>query len=1464
MTERVAEQTANSSKKGFLAALAAAVFLSTQILAPGAGAGAATIAADYVAQGPSPITGGQVESVSPDDEVAGAVHTVVAHPDDPDIAWIGTVNGGIWRTNDATSASPHWVPLTDQQASLSIGALELDPTVASNTVLLAGIGRVSSFGRISGPLTGLLRTADAGTSWTPLGGAQLAGESISGVAPRGTTLVVASNSNSNVIGGGQGGIFRSTNGGTSFTRLSGNGTSGLPNVGVFDLVGDPGDPTVLYAGTQQGIFRSLDTGASWTNVTNNLTGISNATTNNLEFAVHDDGPDNVVFAGVVNNNQLAGLWRSTDQGANWTQMDTPSTNEGGVIVGLQPRPKPGGQGGIHFSMAADPTDPQLVYLGGDRQPLDAGPNAGSFPNSIGADDFSGRLFRCDSGNAAGAQCTPLTHVGTSDDSAPHADSREIVFDANGDILEGDDGGVYRQTDPSTTNGEWQSLNGNLQISEHHSCAYDNVGDLILCGDQDTGAPEQSSSGSTSWETLSAGDGGFVAVDDSGAASVRYSSSNSLGAGSFLRRGCTAANVCINSAPGFNVVGQGQTLQAFEVDGAGNSTLPLYTPLVMNDIDPSRFIVTSNRVYESTDALDNLTIIVNSLGAGVGTTRAIAYGGRAGGADNAGVLWFGDSNGGLRLRSSGAGTPATLPGWTNGVANDIVLNPENWADAFVATSTQVFRTTDAGGSFADITGNLGAVSPGAVIRSLAIVPVPGMNVLALFAGTDTGVFMSQTQNLGVWAELGSSLPNTIAFDVTYDAGDDVMLVGTMGRGSWLVEDVSDLIPIADLRVTKTDSPDPVIAGEELFYTITVTNDGPDAAAGAVVVDELPDEVVYLSDDGDCTYDAVEHRLTCQVGDIPAGESREIVVKTRVDSDAVVDEDDGTIRIENVVTVSGASVDDDLTNNSFTQRTFVQERSDLAVTKVCKPDDELPAGDTGTCTIFVDNLGPSSARDIVVTDTNLSDGAFTFGAITPSQGTCGVSGGVVTCQLGDLAAASPSAGGRATVVVEVSATEDVDINDVVRVTSPTPDPDASNNEAQESISVKAVTDLSVDKTGPPTAIAGTEITYTLSIANGGPSTATGVVVTDAVSSGVTIVSVTGSNGASCNAGVPGDAAQPSRCSFGNLAPSATRTMTVVVRILPGFTGELHDDARVESQTFDDDLIDNLDTVTTVVSASADLSITKTDSPDPVLAGDDLTYTITVANGGPSTATDVVVTDELPDGTTFVEGVDGNGTTVCTLVQAGTVVCDLGTMAPGETRTVYLTVTVDPSLDPDAVLENTATVESATPDPDGSDNTANQSTNVDTAADLWLDKTAVLRSGNPAPVIVFTLVVHNDLGCEQDAQSTPSPNCGTGGPSDARDVVVTDELPLTAKKLVVQYISPQCSYDKAAHTVTCSASEVPAGATVSFVIEAQANGSVGTVLNDADVTSSTSDPNGSNNGNAASLVVKGGTGKGKGGNG
>lgn len=668
--------------------------------------------------------------------------------------------------------------------------------------------------------------------------------------------------------------------------------------------------------------------------------------------------------------------------------------------------------------------------------------------------------------------------------------------------------------------------------------------------------------------------------------------------------------------------------------------------------------------------------------------------------------------------------------------------------------------------------------------------------------------------------------------------------------------------ANLRVTKSAAPDPGTAGEQLFYTVRVTNDGPDTARQATVVDVLPEGVAYVTSDlpGGCVQSPTR-TLTCAVGDIASGASKAFKIKVFVAPDLVSDNGE-PLSIFNTASVASTTPDDDAADNTATIGTIIEDRADLSVTKMCKPDGPLSARDTGHCTIFIDNAGPSFARSVTLTETMLSDGAFTVSNVSASQGSCGavapVNGGQkFSCSLGTLANATPSNTGRATVSYDVNATEAVDINSFAKVVSFTPDPDTDNNSAAGTLNVTAVADLSIQKIGPASVIAGENATFTISIRNDGVSKASAVKVTDNVPAGTEIVSVTASDGASCNAGVPGNAGLPTVCSFGTLNAGENRTMTVTLHVLPTTLGQLNNDVRVSSDTFDDDMSDNLDTVPTIVTGSADMSVIKLDSPDPVTAGNQLTYTVTTANNGPSTARNVTITDTLPNGTTFVNGVDGNGQTACALVQSGTVVCDVGDLDPGETATAYITVKVAPSVPPGTV-SNTVTVGSTTLDPNPANNSAAEVTQVITSAELWLDKLATQRSGNPSPVVTYTLQVHNDRGCESDAQSTQSPNCGAGGPSDAQNVTVVDTLPLDPKKLVVQYVSPQCTYTRATHTVTCSTLTIPAGAVASFVIEAQVSGSVGTILNTARLSSATDDPVSANNTNAASLVMKGGTGK------
>ena len=322
----------------------------------------------WTALGPGPIRNGQIENVTPNNEVVGAIHTVAAHPTDSNILYVGGVNSGIWRTSNATVASPNWTPLTDNFPSLSIGALEFDPTDATRRTLVAGIGRFSSFGRSGGPLTGLLRTTDGGDNWTPINHPLLVNKNISGVAARGATLLASANSINSLFT--TGGLFRSIDGGINWVTVSGG--NGLAADDVFDLVGDPNNLNRFYVSVQStGIFRSDNGGASWLNISLNdpaLNGvITQAQNNNAEIAVAGNGRLYVVV--VVNGRaQYIGFSDNPNGSVTvWNAMDLPRTPESnGAIVGIHP----GGQGSIHLSIAVDRNDPNTVYVAGDRQELD--------------------------------------------------------------------------------------------------------------------------------------------------------------------------------------------------------------------------------------------------------------------------------------------------------------------------------------------------------------------------------------------------------------------------------------------------------------------------------------------------------------------------------------------------------------------------------------------------------------------------------------------------------------------------------------------------------------------------------------------------------------------------------------------------------------------------------------------------------------------------------------------------------------------------------------------------------------------------------------------------------------------------------------------------------------------------------------------------------------------------------------
>ena len=704
----------------------------------------------WINEGPAPGIDGQ-EDVAPDDQINGAIQAIAVDPTNADVMYIGSVNGGIWKTTNATDISPHWVPLTDDLPSLSIGAVEFDPTDATHQTLIAGIGATSSFGALHDTLSGVLRSTNGGVTWSQLGTADLSGESITSVAARGATLLAAAY---NGPGAGLGdGLFRSTDTGAHWTKIS-DGTHGLPDSKpVSEIVGDPLNSNVFYAavtGASGGVFKSTDSGLTWTNISSGI-GIIGSTTDKIELAVHHDGSNLAVYAKVDNGGILSGVFRSQD-GGSFQALDVPSGGKYGNLFG---------------AIAADPDDANIVYvgLGGSGSHL---------------------LTRIDASQPSGSQITDITGDSSNSFGTPHADSRAMQIDANGDLILGNDGGLFRLTTPTTDTGAWSAIVGDMSVFELHSIAYDSVSNIIMAGAQDNGTQMQQTPGGAVWDHPSDGDGGDVAIDDVSLAgtgeSIRYFSSQNLGG--WTRQVYDAENNFVSTT-----------------DLASITDAQFLTPVELNNVDPTRILVGgTGHIYELVNQGTTLTsLVANGTNSELYGGGIMVYGGYQGGVANPDLIYAASGANVLVQTASGGGFSSASPGGSSILG--VTCNPTDWADVFAIDNNQVFQSTNTGANWSDVTANLTSISA-ADFRSIEYVHGPLGD--ALVVGTSSGVFFTAVSALGggaSWSELGSNLPDVISYDLEFDSTDNVLVVGTMGRGAWLasgatyrlgVDEAADLI------------------------------------------------------------------------------------------------------------------------------------------------------------------------------------------------------------------------------------------------------------------------------------------------------------------------------------------------------------------------------------------------------------------------------------------------------------------------------------------------------------------------------------------------------------------------------------------------------------------------------------------------------------------------------------------------
>jgi len=642
---------------------------------------------------------------------------------------------------------------------------------------------------------------------------------------------------------------------------------------------------------------------------------------------------------------------------------------------------------------------------------------------------------------------------------------------------------------------------------------------------------------------------------------------------------------------------------------------------------------------------------------------------------------------------------------------------------------------------------------------------------------------------------------------------------------------------DLRLTKTESADPVIAGSgpcNLTYVVTLTNLGPTDASGVEVSEDLtlPAGVTVCSitpSQGSFT-PAQGPDGIWSVGELTANAQATLTVVLTVSPSVAADAaicDTATVTATNETRINP---DDD----TVTECTTVRREVDLRLTKSESVDPAI-AG-SGPCNltyvVTVTNLGPSDASGVEVSEDLTLPAGVTVCSITPSQGSFAPPEGPDGIwSLGELPA---DAQATLTVVLTVGssvAADDV-ICDTATVTATNeirinPEDDA----VTECTTVHREVDLRLTKTeSVDPVIAGSgpgNLTYVVTVTNLGPSDASGVEIGEVLTlpAGVTVESIT----------PPLDAA--GTWLVGDLPAGDMATLTVVLTVSASAaagTDVIGDTATV---THVNEILTDPgdDTITerTSVRREVDLRLTKSESADPVIAGSgpgNLTYVVTVTNLGPSDASGVEIGEvlTLPAGVT-VESITPP------LDSAGTwLVGDL----PAEgsaTLTVVLTVGASAAEGLD-VIGDTATVTHVNEILiETGDDTITEQTSVRRETDLAMDKSDDGSDAVPGEDYTYALNVLNQ------------------GPSNSTGATVTDVLP--AGWTFAASSNPTCAGDaNDPQTVTCTIGSLAAGSTATFMITAAVplDAATGTVTNWAEVEANETDPDSSNNQDSEETAV------------
>jgi uncharacterized protein (TIGR03437 family) len=752
----------------------------------------------WVPLGPQPIIAGQTFG-SPRQNVSGRISALALDPRFDGVTnqtvYIGGAQGGVWKSTDGGDS---WAPLTETQSSQAVGAIAIDPQ--DPETLYVGLGEGSRCG-LCYYGAGLLKSTNGGSSWRLIEGP------ISPNPPRQpafrnaafTRLVIDPQRPSTIYAAttfgvtahatrgveqlplGQVGVWRSTDGGETWINLDPGETDG--QYSAHDLVIDPRNPNRVFAAVRTiGIYRSDARGdrGSWVRISGGLPD-PGATPSASPFrrAALAIGPpippsnENTLYAAFASgDDNLLGIWRSTDNGTTWTQTATPQR---------------AGQANYNLDIAVHPQNSNIVYYGTSANSFNTG----------------GTLWRSLNGGATWEDAS----IAPSGLGGLHADTHRIVFSqTNPPILyTGNDGGMWRTTLPDAPTLAWRQLNDTLSLTQFVSMALHPTNPaLVIGGTQDNGTNRYR--GAIGWDHIADGDGGAVIIDQSNPTTVYhtyFNVNNSNGppqigprvsflGGEFFswtRRGCfgcTVETARDRFNPTDRVAFYAPMAQHTGFRGATGNVVYFGTNRLYrtaNQAETWTGLGPSNNGFgtDLTKASGSSSVIT-TIAAHPTLDQTVSPPGE--------TVWVGTGDGLVHVTTN-AGALANAT-WTNVTraplpnrfVTGIALDPTNSQRAIITysgfsqntptTPGHVFLTTNRGQSWVNISGNL----PDVPVTCIAMHPT---NLGTLYIGTDLGVFRTQ-DNGSTWVHLGEGMPKVATFALQiHPAGNQAVYAATHGRG-----------------------------------------------------------------------------------------------------------------------------------------------------------------------------------------------------------------------------------------------------------------------------------------------------------------------------------------------------------------------------------------------------------------------------------------------------------------------------------------------------------------------------------------------------------------------------------------------------------------------------------------------------------------------------------------------------------